>query len=123
MCVRHVAEYLMCIEKIPVLAALMIDKMRKLLSHFNTRCAMLILGAQATMGPHKTCQRITAKHLSLCSRSLAMVQCLIPHIVSYLRRNVQQQSHVLSRQSSSSPLRLRAPSSSSSSQAAQTSRT
>lgn len=94
MCVRAVWEFAQCARRLPHLAVDMIAMVRRLFKLYNSKSAMLILGAEAMHGAAGL-KSITTKHLGLCTESVAAVGALIPPVVRLFTSLLPPAQHVL----------------------------
>ncbi|KAI9023306.1 Vps54-like protein-domain-containing protein [Hyaloraphidium curvatum] len=81
--VKMLADYLQCLDDVPIAVTEVIHDLLEILTLFNSRICQVILGAGAVAS--LGLKNITAKHLALASQSLAIVIALIPAI----RKNLQ----------------------------------
>jgi hypothetical protein len=82
-CFQALAQYQSCAEKIPAIATEVGVMLGKLLKVFNSKSALLILGAEAMHGAAGL-KAISTKHLALCSESIGAVLALMPPVAARL---------------------------------------
>lgn len=78
----------------PAAAPDVVSRLAELLRLFNSRTTQLVLGAGA-MHSASRLKSISAKHLALCSRALALVQTLAPHMRVALAGLLPKKHHIL----------------------------
>jgi hypothetical protein len=77
LCVQAIGQYVACARKLPVFENEIVANLSKLLKLFNSKAALLILGAEAIGGPSGI-KAISAKHLALCGESIGAIRALLP---------------------------------------------
>ncbi len=92
--VRGISEYLTCLNKLPVLAVDITLLLRGYLASFNSKCANLILGAQAIHGSAKL-KSISIKNMALCYESIRMAEALVGPVLSKVAPHLSERQQVL----------------------------
>jgi hypothetical protein len=92
--VGSINEYLRVLKRLPLLAVDVTLALKTFLSHYNDKCAKLILGQQAVHGLARL-KSITSKNLALCSECISLVGALIPHIKTALKAYLSERQVVL----------------------------
>lgn len=93
MLIKILAEYLQCMERLPVLSTDVVHRVVEILQLFNSRTLHLVLGAQARkLAQLKT---ITAKHLGLASQCLGLAIAIVPHLRDRLAAHLPSRQHIL----------------------------
>jgi hypothetical protein len=92
--VRGLSEYLECLDQLPLAAVDMVSLIKSYLSAFNTKCAALVLGAQAVHGMARL-KSISTKNLAYCCESIGMASALIAVVKERLLPVLSERQQVL----------------------------
>ena len=83
--IRLVNEYVCCSSSIPFAAPELLTDLLRLLKAFNSKCALLILGAQAMQSAKL--KAISTKHIVLCHESISAIVAIIPSVCEKMSCN------------------------------------
>ncbi len=79
LCIQALSQYVACAKRLPLFEHEIMLHLAKLLMLFNSKAALLILGAEA-INATSGIKAISAKHLALCSESVGAIRSLLPFL-------------------------------------------